>query len=292
MENTTIARLQAVTHSYGNVTALGDVTLDLPAGRLLGLIGPDGVGKSTLLDMLAGARKIQTGKVEVLGSDMDQRVHRDAVFSHIAYMPQGLSKNLYQVLSVRENLDFFGRLFDMPGEAIEPRIAELLEDFDLGLYADSFAGELPLGLRQRLPLACAIIRRPDMVILDEPTSGVDPVARDECWDILARLSRDDKVTIFISIHFMNEEMRCNGISLMHASEVLVYDTPENLAIENGSKSLNETFIRYITQAMDELEIATQKLSGITSDAPKRPRNAGLTRLLAVGRREMLEIRRL
>lgn len=179
----------------------------------------------------------------------------------------------------------------MPPAAIEPRIIALLDEFDLRSHADSLAGDLPLGLRQRLSLACAIIHGPDMLILDEPTSGVDPVARDEFWESLAKLSRRDKVTIFISTHFMNEGMRCDRISLMHAGDVLVCDTPENLATEGGSTSLNETFIRYITEAMDAPGAAPERLSGGAPTPPRRRRGAGLTRLLAVSRREALEVMR-
>ncbi len=549
MSDTPIAQVQGLSHQYGQTAALRDVTLELHPGKMLGLIGPDGVGKSTLLGLLAGARKIQTGTVLVLGGDMANRAHRDEVFSRIAYMPQGLGKNLYQELSVRENLDFFGRLFghepperarrigrltratgldpfldrpagklsggmkqklglccalihdpdflilDEPTTGVDPlsrgqfwdlideirkgrpemsvlvstaymeeaerfdwlaamddgrilatgtpdalrqqtgkdsleeafvsllppekqrrsapvdmtpledhgggpaivakgltrrfgdftavhdvsfeikrgeifgflgsngcgktttmkmltgllppsegeawlfgekadahnietrkrvgfmtqnfslygeltarqnlslharlfhlasddipdRIEELLNDFDLGPHADAFASDLPLGLRQRLSLACAIIHRPDMLILDEPTSGVDPVARDEFWDILARLSREDNVTIFISTHFMNEALRCDRISLMHAGEVLVYDTPEHLAEGGGSDGLNQTFIRYIQDAIGETDTAHEDLADTPAGTGKGQRLPGMTRLLAVSRREMLDV---
>src|SRR5690606_35952099 len=177
----------------------------------------------------------------------------------VGFMSQNFS--LWGELTVRQNLMLHARLFHLPAEEIGTRIAALLAQFGLGAHTDAISASLPLSLRLRLSLACAIVHGPDMLILDEPTSGVDPVARDEFWALLVDLSRRDEVTIFLSTHFMNEAMRCDRISLMHAGEVLVYDTPQNLAREAGSSSLGETFIRYIEAALGEAEKeATPKLS--------------------------------
>ncbi len=279
---------RGLTKRFGDFTAVQDVSFEIRRGEIFGFLGSNGCGKTTTMKMLTGLLPASEGEAWLFGEKAD--ANNIETRRRVGFMSQFFS--LYGELTVRQNLALHARLFHMPVQDIAPRIDELLDDFDLGAYGDAFAGDLPLGLRQRLSLACAIIHRPDMLILDEPTSGVDPVARDEFWDILARLSRDDKVTIFISTHFMNEGMRCDRISLMHAGKVLVYDTPDNLAHERGSASLNETFIRYITEAMDIPDSAPEKLTGIAAPAPtRRKRNAGLTRLLAVSRRETLEVMR-
>ena len=230
-----------LTRRFGDFTAVRDVSFEIQRGEIFGFLGSNGCGKTTTMKMLTGLLPASEGEAWLFGDKAD--ANNIETRRRVGFMSQNFS--LYGELTVRQNLDLHARLFHLPRETIAPRIAELLKDFDLGPYADAFSGELPLGLRQRLSLACAIIHRPDMLILDEPTSGVDPVARDEFWDLLVGLSRRDLVTIFISTHFMNEAMRCDRISLMHAGQVLVYDTPQNLAKEGGSTSLNETFIRYI-----------------------------------------------
>ena len=170
-----VAQLACVTHRYGKVTALDGVTLALPAGRMVGLIGPDGVGKSSLLAIIAGARQIQSGKVNVLGGDMAQPAHRATVCPRIAYMPQGLGKNLYPDLSIRENIEFFSRLFGQSAAERERRIAELLISTGLAPFADRAAKKLSGGMKQKLGLCCALIHDPDLLVLDEPTTGVDPL---------------------------------------------------------------------------------------------------------------------
>lgn len=275
-----------LTKRFGDFTAVKDVSFEIRRGEIFGFLGSNGSGKTTTMKMLTGLLPPSEGEAWLFGTKAD--ANNIETRRRVGFMSQSFS--LYGELTVRQNLDLHARLFHLPRETIGPRIEELLSDFDLGPYADSFAEALPLGLRQRLSLACAIIHRPDMLILDEPTSGVDPVARDEFWDLLAELSRADKVTIFISTHFMNEAMRCDRISLMHAGEVLVYDTPQNLAQEKGATSLNETFIRYIREAIGETP-PTPALTSMSEGSSERQHNAGLTRLLAVSRREMLELMR-
>jgi ribosome-dependent ATPase len=174
MNTAVVARLSGLTHRYKRVNALNDVTLTLPAGRMVALIGPDGVGKSTLLALIAGARRIQQGSVEVLGGDMASARHRQAVCPRIAYMPQGLGRNLYATLSVRENIDFFARLFGHSPAERNARIDELLHSTGLADFADRPAGKLSGGMKQKLGLCCALIHDPDLLVLDEPTTGVDP----------------------------------------------------------------------------------------------------------------------
>ena len=151
------------------------------------MIGPDGVGKSTLLGIIAGARRIQSGRVHVLDGDMANSSHRNAACSRIAYMPQGLGKNLYPDLSVRENIEFFGRLFGQSRDEREWRIAELLESTGLAPFPDRPARNLSGGMRQKLGLCCALVHDPDLLILDEPTTGVDPLSRRQFWELIERM---------------------------------------------------------------------------------------------------------
>ena len=201
--------------------------------------------------------------------------------------------SLYTELTVRQNLDLHARLFHLPAARVAPRIAELAGEFGLGDYLDDLAEDLPLGIRQRLSLAVAVIHEPEMLILDEPTSGVDPVARDQFWELLIKLSREKGVTIFISTHFMNEAERCDRISLMHAGKVLACDAPAALIRARGKRTLEDTFIAYLEDAAPESRFAEteRKHASRAVAAPARARAFSLRRLLAYAARETLEIRR-
>ncbi len=182
-----VARVSGVSQVYGKVVALDNITLDIPSRKMIGLIGPDGAGKSTLLGMIAGVRKIQTGTVEVLGGNIDDARFRNIVSGRIAYLPQGLGKNLYPTLSIFENIDFFGRLFGQSREEREWRIDDLLASTDLSPFRDRPAGKLSGGMKQKLGLCCSLIHDPDLLILDEPTTGVDPLARRQFWELIDRI---------------------------------------------------------------------------------------------------------
>ena len=182
-----VASVKQVTQRYGKAVALDDITLDFPAQKMIGLIGPDGVGKSTLLGIIAGVRRLQTGRVEVLGGNIADARFRNTVSSRIAYLPQGLGKNLYPTLSIFENVDFFGRLFGQSREEREWRIQDLLASTDLTPFRDRPAGKLSGGMKQKLGLCCSLIHDPDLLILDEPTTGVDPLARRQFWELIDRI---------------------------------------------------------------------------------------------------------
>ncbi len=182
-----VAELRGVSLRYRATVALDDVTLAIPGGCMVGLIGPDGVGKSSLLALVAGARRIQRGEIHVLGGDIGDPRHRAEVCPRIAYMPQGLGKNLYPDLSVRENIAFFGRLFGQSRDERERRIAELLDATGLDPFPDRLASKLSGCMRQKLGLCCALIHDPDLLILDEPTTGVDPLSRRQFWSLIASM---------------------------------------------------------------------------------------------------------
>ncbi|WP_273233167.1 ribosome-associated ATPase/putative transporter RbbA [Pseudomonas kuykendallii] len=238
-----VARLHGVDLRYGETYAVRGVDQDIPADRMVGLIGPDGVGKSSLLALIAGARKIQQGRIEVLGGDMADAEHRRAVCPRIAYMPQGLGKNLYPTLSVFENVDFFGRLFGQDAAERQRRIADLLASTGLSPFAERPAGKLSGGMKQKLGLCCALIHDPDLLILDEPTTGVDPLSRNQFWELIARLRSERRgMSVLVATAYMEEAERFDWLMAMDDGRILATGTPQELRDATGCSSLEETFI--------------------------------------------------
>jgi len=243
-----VARLAAVGLSYGRTRALDGVSLDIPAGRMVGLIGPDGVGKSSLLALVAGAHAIQRGRIEVLGGDMADAGHRARTCPRIAYMPQGLGKNLYPTLSVFENVDFFGRLFGHGKRERERRIAELLRIIGLAPFADRPAGKLSGGMKQKLGLCCALIHDPDLLILDEPTTGVDPLSRRQFWELIDHIRRDRPgLSVVVASAYMEEAARFDWLVAMNAGRVLATGTPDELLRATGAATLDAAFIALLPE---------------------------------------------
>ncbi|GGG26886.1 multidrug ABC transporter ATP-binding protein [Caldovatus sediminis] len=243
-----VARLREVGLRYGRVRALDAVSLDLPAGCMAGLIGPDGVGKSSLLALIAGARAVQSGRVEVFGADMADARDRRTVGPRIAYMPQGLGRNLYPTLSVFENIDFFGRLFGHDRAERERRIAELLESTGLAPFADRAAGKLSGGMRQKLGLCCALIHDPDLLVLDEPTTGVDPLARRRFWELIARIrAARPGMSVLVATAYMEEAARFDWLAAMDAGRVLATGAPRELLARTGAGSLEQAFVALLPE---------------------------------------------
>src|SRR6516162_7569855 len=243
-----VARLDGVTHLYAKIAALDAVTLAVPAGCTVGLIGPDGVGKSSFLGIIAGARKIQSGRVSVLGGDMANSAHRAAVCSSIAFMPQGLGKNLYPDLSVRENIEFFGRLFGRSRSERVHRIAELLAATGLAPFADRSTKKLSGGMRQKLGLCCSLIHDPDLLILDEPTTGVDPLSRRQFWELIARIrARRPGISVLVATAYIEEAERFDWLVAMNAGKILAAGTPRELALATGARNLEDAFIALLPE---------------------------------------------
>ena len=248
--NEMVAELDDVTHVYGKVAALDAVTLKLPAGCLVGLIGPDGVGKSSLLGIIAGSRKIQSGKVTVLDGDIADWAHRAAVCRRIAFMPQGLGKNLYPDLSVRENIEFFSRLFGQSRSEREQRIAEVLAGTGLAPFGDRLAKKLSGGMRQKLGLCCSLIHDPDLLILDEPTTGIDPLSRRQFWELIERIrSRRRAMSIVAATTYMEEAERFEWLVAMNAGKVLAAGTPMQLKGQTGARNVEDAFIALLPERL-------------------------------------------
>ncbi|MGN6108196.1 MAG: ribosome-associated ATPase/putative transporter RbbA [Kofleriaceae bacterium] len=291
-----VIEAMGLTCRFGSFTAVDHVTLSIERGEIFGFLGSNGCGKSTTMKMLTGLLPPTEGTATLFGCSVEAGSME--VRNDLGYMTQAFS--LYEELTVRQNLVLDARLYHLPPDMAAKRIELLVERFGLAAHLDALAGDLPMGLRQRLSLAVAVLHEPKLLILDEPTSGVDPVARDSFWELLADLSRKEGVTIFVTTHFMNEGMRCDRISLMHAGKVLACDAPRKLIEERGAASLDDAFIGYMEDAIAE----TAPKGGAASGAPApaapseeaRPERASrlplrLRRLLAYSRNETIQIRR-
>ena len=277
---------EGLTRRFGDFTAVDAVSFRIERGEIFGFLGSNGCGKTTTMKMLTGLLPPSAGEAKLFGQPVDPRDL--STRRRVGYMTQAFS--LYSELTVRHNLELHARLFHLPEEQVAPRSEELIERFDLGAHVDVLAAALPLGIRQRLSLAVAMVHQPEMLILDEPTSGVDPVARDRFWELLVDIARRQGVTLFISTHFMNEAERCDRISLMHAGKVLASDTPAALKRARGKATLEETFIAFLEEAAGKEEAVETATPAPVAPATTRPRGGfRLSRLLGVARRETLEL---
>jgi ribosome-dependent ATPase len=290
---------EGLTQRFGDFTAVDRVSFTIGKGEIFGFLGSNGCGKTTTMKMLTGLLPPSEGKARLFGKEVDPGDGGNLeTRKQVGYMSQAFS--LYGELTVAQNLELHAQLFHLPAEKIGPRIAALSARFGLDAYADVAAAELPLGIRQRLSLAVAVVHEPKLLILDEPTSGVDPVARDQFWALLVELSREQGVTIFISTHFMNEAERCDRISLMHAGRVLASDRPAALQAARGAATLEEAFIAYLEEATgavpavssSELQPAVVSApAAVPENAPAPPPLFSLGRMLGIAAREGLELRR-
>ena len=277
-----------LTCRFGDFTAVDRVSFEIKKGEIFGFLGSNGCGKTTTMKMLTGLLPASEGEASILGRPVDATDLNTR--RHVGYMSQGFS--LYSELTVLQNLKLHAELFHLPAAEVGPRIAEMLRRFGLSEVADELPPALPLGLRQRLSLAVALIHKPDLLILDEPTSGVDPVARDEFWRELIDLSRKDGVTIFISTHFMNEAERCDRVSLMHAGRVLAIGSPAELARSKQCQTLEDAFIAYLQHADATIGTPAPAVAvGWSSTAEQRVPRVSLTRLSAFAGREITEVLR-
>jgi ribosome-dependent ATPase len=243
-----VVSIAGLRHRYGRQIALAATTLDIPSGRIVGFIGPDGVGKSTLLGLIAGAKRCQAGTLQVLGGSMKSGRHRRRVCSRIAFMPQGLGKNLYADLTVRENIDFFARLFGHGRRERGRRIAELLAATGLKPFAGRPAGKLSGGMRQKLGLCCALVHDPDLLILDEPTTGVDPLSRRQFWQLIERLRvRRPDMSVLVATAYMEEAERFDWLVAMDAGAMLATGTPAELKSQTGVDTIEAAFVALLPE---------------------------------------------
>jgi ribosome-dependent ATPase len=291
-DETPAIEAEGLTRRFGDFVAVDHVSFRIGRGEIFGFLGSNGCGKTTTMKMLTGLLPATEGTAKLFGeaigaSDVDIR-------RNVGYMSQAFS--LYSELTVRQNLYLHAHLYHLPASEIESRIAELLERYDLGQVAEVRPERLPLGIKQRLQLAVAVLHKPAILILDEPTSGVDPIARDTFWGTLIDLSRDDGVTIFLSTHFMNEAERCDRISLMHAGKVLAVGAPRDLVEDRGCETLEDAFIGYLVDAAGvDREAKREPPASVAAPAGAdnrvAPRGFDPRRLWACARRETMELLR-
>ena len=244
-----IARVKNVSHRYGATVSLDDVSIDIPSRIMVGVIGPDGVGKSTLLGLIAGVKKIQDGEVVVFDKNIaDQETLRE-MRGRIAYMPQGLGRNLYPTLSVFENIDFFGRLFGLSATERRSKIDELLTATSLEKFEARPAGKLSGGMKQKLSLCCALINDPDLLILDEPTTGVDPLSRGQFWDLINTIrARRPQMSVIVATAYMDEAERFDWLMAMDDGKIIATGTLKELLAKTGEPNLDEAFIAMMPEA--------------------------------------------
>src|SRR5690606_4265948 len=277
-----------LTLRFGDFTAVNNVSFEIKRGEIFGFLGSNGCGKTTTMKVLTGLLPATEGEAWLLGKPVD--ANDLATRKRVGFMSQSFS--LYGELTVLQNLELHAHLFDIPKAVGAERAQALIKRFELGSYTNEQAGALPLGLRQRLSLAVAVIHRPEVLILDEPTSGVDPAARDDFWRLLVELSREQGVTIFLSTHFMNKPERCDRISLMHAGRVLTCDTPAALKAQYAGQTLEEAFVRCLEQAQGDSPVAPPAAGVAEAANPTKVRRGfSLRRLRALATRETKELLR-
>src|ERR1700758_3842109 len=244
-----VASIRDVTHHYGKVIALDRISIDIPTGIMVGVVGPDGAGKSTLLGLMAGSKKVQEGQVYALGGDMRELRHRRAVCPKIAYMPQGLGKNLYLELSVHDNVDFMAQLFGLSVSERKDKVKELLDATGLGPFPDRPAGKLSGGMKQKVGLCGALIHDPDLLILDEPTTGVDPLSRQQFWNLIDHIREQRPgMSVLVSTAYMDEAQRFDWPIAMDRGRVIATGTPAQLMERTGANNLEEAFVALLPGA--------------------------------------------
>jgi ABC-2 type transport system ATP-binding protein len=247
MPPTTAIKVNGLTKRFGDFTAVDGVTFEVQKGQVVGYLGPNGSGKTTTIRMLCGLLRPSAGSAEVMGVDVLK--DPDGVKRKIGYMSQKFA--LYDDLTVRENLGFYAGVYEVPQEQEARRIAEVLEMAGLESRTKSPTIDLSGGWRQRLALGCAIIHRPPLLFLDEPTSGVDPVARREFWELIYQLASEG-TTIFVTTHYMDEAEHCGRVGFMHFGHLLAFDSPRALKAEylHGMAWLLE--VRPLLEAVEAL----------------------------------------
>ncbi len=252
-ESPPIIQVQNLTKKFGDFTAVDDVSFEVQHGEVVGYVGPNGSGKTTTIRMMCGLLHPTSGSIHILGLDVTKDPEK--VKRQIGYMSQKFA--LYDDLTVRENLEFYLGVYEVPVEIEQERLAAVLHMAGLEDRADSFTNNLSGGWRQRLALGCALLHEPPLIFLDEPTSGVDPMARREFWDLIYQLAHGG-TTIFITTHYMDEAEHCQRVGFMNDGRLMAFDSPSNLKaryLEGASWELDAS---PLLEAVEELS----KLPGI------------------------------
>jgi ABC-2 type transport system ATP-binding protein len=240
---------QHLTHRYGDFTAVDDLSLDVHAGETMGLLGPNGAGKTTVVRLLTTLTPIQHGEVRIFG--LDARRDTMDIRHNIGYVPQQLS--IESALTGRQNVELFARLYDVPRKQRRDRVDEALDAMQLLDVAGNLAGTYSGGMVRRLELAQALVNRPSLLILDEPTVGLDPIARDGVWTQVARMQDEFGMTVLLTTHYMEEaDALCDRVALMHHGVLQTVGTPTDLkATVSPNATLEDVFRHYAGEDLDE-----------------------------------------
>lgn len=232
-----------LTKKFGDFTAVDGISFDIEAGEIFGFVGPNGSGKSTTIRMLCGIMDPTSGSATVLGRDIIKEAEK--VKASIGYMSQHFG--LYTDLTVHENVEFYAGVYQVPEEERKERIRQGIRDTGLRGRENELAGNLAAGFRQRLALACADIHRPDLIFLDEPTAGVDPMVRRQFWDMLYRLSEEGR-TSFVTTHYMEEAERCSKLGFIFNGEIIALGTPAE--VKASAATLEEAFLKLTRERLE------------------------------------------
>lgn len=227
-----------LTKKFGNFTAADALTFDVERGEIFGFLGANGAGKTTAIKMLCGLSKPTTGEAKVAGYDVYNETEQ--IKLHIGYMSQKFS--LYEDLTVSENIRFYGGIYKMPYKKIKEKEKELLAKLNLEEHKNRLLSSIPLGWKQKLAFSTAVLHEPDIVFLDEPTGGVDPVTRRQFWDLIYEAA-DSGVTVFVTTHYMDEAEYCDRISMMVAGKIVSIGSPKELKREYNSPDMDDVFVK-------------------------------------------------
>ncbi len=238
MTSEKVIEVKKLVKKFGPFVANDNLTFDVYRGEIFGFLGANGAGKTTAIRILSGLSKPTSGDVRVAGYDIYRQAER--VKRQIGYMCQKFS--LYEDLTVAENIMLYGGIYGLSKKLIEDKTTELLESMDFIAYRKRIIGGLPLGMRQKLAFAVAILHDPDIVFLDEPTGGVDPITRRQFWEMIYKASADG-ITVFVTTHYMDEAEYCDRVSIMSEGRIVAIDSPEELKERYRSTTVQDVFVK-------------------------------------------------
>lgn len=254
--------LEGITKTFGKFEAVKGIDLKVEKGMIYGILGPNGAGKSTTIRMICGVLMPTKGKAFVNG--MDVYTDSESIKSSIGYMSQKFS--LYDDLTVMENLKFYASIYGIHGKERDERISQLIEMAGIAGRENQLAGNLSGGWKQRLALGCALIHKPSLLVLDEPTAGVDPVARRVFWELIFKLAKQG-ITVLVTTHYMDEAEICDKIAFVFNGTVMAEGTPSELIEANGVKKLEDVFIQYVEKTTGQsVESSFKSLRFLTQEA--------------------------
>ena len=238
MKNENVIQVENLTKMFGDFTAVDNISFQVRKGEVFGFLGANGAGKTTAMKMLIGISKPTSGEAQVAGFDV--RSQAENVKKNIGYMSQRFS--LYNDLTIRENITFFGGIYGLQKSDIKTKSQNLIDELDLHNEADKLVGSLPLGWKQKVAFSVSLLHDPQIIFLDEPTGGVDPITRRQFWEMIYREANKGK-TIFVTTHYMDEAEYCDRVSIMVAGKIEALDTPKNLKEQYKVESMNQVFLK-------------------------------------------------